>query len=115
MITRDEQGKHLRLSVKELLSFFVYPDPIDRCDFRPYMLDDKLHNFEIADFVNKEIIHHISEEVRKRKQDGTLLTVPIRKRDSKLERFIKHTTMVVETMSEEGKYKCKDKKGKRIQ
>jgi hypothetical protein len=70
-------GKQIKLSVKDLLPFLVYDNPSLHCDYRPYMLVSDVHNSEVADFVNREIIAM------------TNFSKSQRKRDSKLEKFVK--------------------------
>ena len=109
VVTRDTEGKKQRVHVKELLTFFMYPNPADiqSVDFRPYMLQPEIHNAEVADYVNRELLNHISSTLQK---SGHTSNLSKRKRDSKLENFIKQSIMTLEMMSDELKYKKNPKK-----
>ena len=59
------------------------------------------HSEQIADYLNRELVQYIANESK----SNRLMNGPQgRKRDSKLERMIKHTIMNVESMSDEYKY-----------
>lgn len=87
----------------------MYPNPadIDSVDFRPYMLQPEIHNVEVADFVNRELLDYITQTLHK---NGHTSNLSMRKRDSKLESLIKQSIMAIEMMSDDLKYKKNPRK-----
>jgi hypothetical protein len=71
------------------------------------MLQPEIHNAEVADFVNRELLNHITSTLQK---SGHISNLIKRKRDSKLEDLIKQSIMTLEMMSDDIKYKMNPKK-----
>ena len=71
----------------------MYRD-LNDCEYKTYLMDPT-HNEEVANYINKEIVNYVNHKQK---------LVPMRKRDSKIERILNHSAMVIESMSDHQKY-----------
>ena len=73
---------------------FCYSGKQDAYIYKPFLFKE-CHNRGVADYINKEIIGFLSSGNKNER---------LKKRDSKLERLLKHSTMVLETICSPEKF-----------